>query len=413
MTMDLLNGLEEFMIRPETIEFYRNLPVDKQKELEGLEGFALASAIEEMAYRAKIESVFETFPASEKRKLSKLKEEERLKFIESKIKLAEEATYSSERQMAKSTADYIKKNAVAQQMSLLAPYPHDLARRSVFFIEENENMKRDLLDGFVIGSGSWGLTTYSGKKLFTADEKAWVVLLGLAAEHKKRGAVDWHVVKGSIRNFLREAGLPESGQYSERFVESIQAMQGGIFRFEGKSLPKSDGKQRKRPLKERIEGWHLISSFSVDNTSNQFVIVLDRAFIETFIAEFHMYARLNIKQFCKQPPTASALHRFFAGHTPGPDGCIRMNLFLVAKATNMLTEYPNELEVWPNADVKYSKKRTISRALTRLVKDETFGPRTGIKTRKRGEDDLVIIDTELAGKLVQSQKKKALPRKIN
>lgn len=410
MSRESLNSLEAFMIRPAAAEFFRELPIAERKSLEGLEGFELAAAIEDLYEKEVLRNHLASLPAATQKKIAKLSPEDRLVELRKSLNESNKTAYSAERQMAASTAEYVQKNMVPTQQSLFAPYPHDLARRSIFFIEENEKQARDALSDFVIGSGPWGLTTYSGKKLFIADEKAWVVLLAMAGNQKKSGVVDWHVVKGSIRAFLREAGLPETGQYSDRFVESIQAMQGGIFQFEGKQVPKSDGKPRKKPLKERVEGWHLISSFSIDNTTGQFVIVLDRAFIETFISEFRMYAKLNIKQFCKQPPTASALHRFFAGHTPGPDGCIRMNLFLVAKSTNMLTEYPIDLDVWPNADVKYSKKRTISRALTRLVQDGTFGSRTGIKTRKRGEDDMVIIDFVVTGKLAAPpSKKKALP----
>jgi len=413
MADEVLNSLEIFTARPsETKEFFKRLPIEIRKTLEGLEGFELAAAIEELYEQEVLRNHLATLPLTTQKRIAKLAPEEQLAELRKSLDETNRSAYSAERQMAASTAEYVKKNIVPTQQSLFAPYPHDLARRSIFFIEENEKQTRDTLSDFVIGSGPWGLTTYSGKKMFIADEKAWVVLLAMAGNQKKSGVVDWHVVKGSIRAFLREAGLPETGQYSDRFIESIQAMQGGVFRFEGKQVPKSDGKPRKKPLKERVEGFHLVSSFSIDNITGQFVIVLDRVFIETFISEFRMYAKLNIKQFCKQPPTASALHRFFAGHTPGPDGCIRMNLFLVAKSTNMLTEYPIDLDVWPNADVKFSKKRTISRALTRLVQDGTFGPRTGVKTRKRGEDDMVIIDFQVSGKLgAPGSPKKALPQK--
>lgn len=387
-----LKSLETFMIRPAAAEFYQNLPEEDLKQLDGFTGFALVAAIEEMMMKKKCNVLFENLPASEKKKLGNLSAEKRYEILLDKCAQVEHAAYESERQMAKSTADYITKNATPQQLSLLAPYPHDLARRSIFFIEESEDRERGLLSDFVVGAGSWGFTTYSGKKLYTADEKAWVVLLALANMQNNRGIVDWHVVKGSIRSFLREAGLDESGHYTKRFLESIQAMHGGVFRFEGKDLVKTDGKPRKRPLKERIEGWHLISSYSIDSTTDRFVIVLDRGFIETFVKRFHMYSKIDIRKFCRQSPSAAALHRFFAGHTPGPDGLLRMRLFLVAKATNMLIDYPQELEEWPNAKVKGAKKRIINRALQRLIQDNTFGPRTCIKRRERGEDDIVIID---------------------
>jgi hypothetical protein len=410
---ELLNSLETFMIRPTVIEFFETLPIEERKRFEGLEGFALAAAIEERYELSVLEKLYATLPPAAKKKFDKLPHEERYDELRRLKAASEQKAYDSERQMAANTAAYVKNNMVPEQQSLFAPYPHDLARRSVFFIEENEGQKRDHLAEFVIGAGPWGVIVYSGNTLFTADEKAWVVLLGLAAVQKKRGVVDWHVVRGSIRSFLREAGLSESGQYSERFVESIQAMHGGTFRFEGKEF-RQEGKTKKKPLKERIEGYHLLSNYTVDNTTGEFVVILDRSYIETFITEFHMYARLDIKRFCKQKPTASALHRFFAGHTPGPDGCIYMNLFLVAKSTNMMREYPHDITEWPNPDVKYEKKRLINRALTRLVQDGTFSSRTGVKVRGRGEDDLVVIDFHTAEKLARSTagKKRQLPQKV-
>lgn len=406
-----LNSLEAFMVREEVAEFFRCLPIEERKTLEGLEGYALATAIEEMYLRSKLAKHYETLPLTTRRKLDKLPETDKLRTL---AKLSEESAkkaYATESQLALDTAAYVKKNMAPEQQSLFAPYPHDLARRSVFFIEEYEGQKRERLEEFVIGSGSWGFTVYDGKKLYTADEKAWVVLLGLAGEQKRRGVIDWHVVKGSVREFLREAGLAETGHYSQRFLDSIEAMHSGVFRFQGKDVVKANGQPKKRAMKDRVEGYHLISNYSVDNTTGQFVVILDRSFIETFIAQFHMYARLDIQKFCRQPPTASALHRFFAGHTPGTDGCIRMTLFLVAKSINMLNKYPQTLEEWPDPEVKYQKKRIITRALAQLVKDETFGPRTSVKTRKRGEDDLVIIDFHVASKIAAAQKKKKIAHK--
>lgn len=399
------SGLNDFL-RPEAIIFFQGLPEKDKEQYEGLSGFALATAIEERYELFSLDHLLTTLPSKVRKQLGKLPDNARYFELRKLRASTELSVYSTERQQVKKTKDYISANAnqAPQQQSLFAPYPHSLARRSVFFIEENENMQqREFLSGFVIGAGPWGLTTYTGRKLFTADEKAWVVLLGIAGEQRKRGIVDWHAVKGSIRSFLRKAGLSESGHYSERFVESIQAMHGGVFQFEGKEVQSKD---KKRSFKERIEGWHLISSYSVDKTTGEFVVILDRAFIETFVTEFHMYAKLDIQTFCRQPPTASALNRFFTGHTPDSDGCIRMNLLLVARATNMLNAFGSSLDKWPDSEVKYVKKRIIERALRRLVQDNTFGLRTGIRNRKRGEDDLVVIDYAVSGKTPKTRKKK-------
>lgn len=409
MRQEPLNSLEAFMIQPVAADYYQSLPLDARKQLEGLEGYALAAAIEELYEKFILDQFSTSIPAADRKKLAKLPETDRYSQLRTMKSKLDQQAYSTERLQARKTAEYVQKNMVPEQQSLFAPYPHSLARRSVFHIEENENMKRDHLAEFVIGAGPWGLIVYSGTKLFTADEKAWVVLLALAAEQKRKGVVDWHVVRGSIRSFLRDAGLSESGQYSDRFVESITAMHGGVFRFEGKECRVGGANPKKRPFKELIEGYHLISNYSIDNMNGDFIVILDRSFIETFVTEFHMYARLDIKRFCKQRPTASALHRFFVGHTPDPDGCIRMNLFLVAKSTNMLTEFPQDINEWPNPDVKYAKKRITLRALTRLIEDGTFGPRTGIKVRGRGEDDLVVIDFNTVEKLNKPTPKKRLP----
>lgn len=397
------------VLRPVIQNYYKTLPSQEKKKLDGLEGFELATVLEDMFEESMLTAFQDLLPVATQRKLAKLDNADRLTELRKmKIKATEDA-YSSEKAQASKTAAYIKANMIPEQGNLFAPYPHEIARRSPFFIDENserfnkgksldskeETKTRPYLERLPIGAGPWGYTVFSGKKLFTTDEKAYVILLGLAAKQKKNGVVDWHIVSNSIRNFLRESKLPENGFYTARFVDGVQAMHEGVFRFEGKDLKKGSS-MKKRPLKERLEGWHLVSNYTIDNVTGDFVVTLDRAFIETFVGEFSMYANMNIELFCSLPPTASAIYRFYNSHMPDMDGCKRFNMLLVAKVTNLITpsDYPDGIETdeWPSPQVKGKKKVNIDRALKRLIADKCFGPKTCILTRKRGEDDMVVVE---------------------
>ncbi len=394
-------SLEVFhLLRPAIQEYYNSLPVEVKKTFEGLKDHDLMFALEESYEHTLLNDFQKSLPVVDQKKLSKLPDAERFAEIR-KIKFLEgEKAYQAEKDMASKTSAYIIANITPEQQSLFAPYPHDLARRSVFFIEENsdkflskDTRKRETVEDLIIGTGSWGYTLYTGKKLYISDEKAYVVLLGIAGVQKQKGVADWHVVRGSIRSFLREAGMSENGQYIERFIDSIQAMHGGTFTFEGKEL-KAKGKRKR--LKDLVEGWHLVSNYSVDSITGEFVVILDRAYIETFITQFHMYSRLDIKKFCKQRETAGAINRFFSSHMPDSDGCKRFNMLLVARVTNLVTpeDYPDSIqtEEWPSSRLKFAKKRILEKALKSLIADGTFGPKTGILTRKRGEDDMVMVE---------------------
>jgi len=395
-------SLEAFyLLRPVIQDFYQQMSDEEKKELEGLRDFELIQVLEQKYEEHLLDAHLTTLPTETQKKLSKLSAEDRYAELRKSKIINSEQAYQAEKDMGKKTAAYVLANLSPEQQNLFAPYPHDLARRSVFFIEENsdkflskETKKRETVEDLVIGTGSWGYTLYSGKKLYISDEKAYVVLLGIAGRQKQKGVVDWHVVKGSIRSFLREAGLSENGQYIERFIDSIQAMHGGTFTFAGKDNKQTKG--RKKRLKDVVEGWHLVSNYSVDSTTGEFVVILDRAYIETFITQFHMYSRMDIRKFCKQRETAGAINRFFNSHMPDPDGCKRFNMLLVAQVTNLITpeDYPDK-EVtgeWPNSRIKFAKKRLLDKALKSLIEDGTFGPKTGIITRKRGEDDLVMVE---------------------
>ena len=383
---NLLNSLEVFMVQQPAVDYFETLPINKRRSLDGQSGYVLAASIEELYLQHLLDVYRKSLPTVTRKKLAALPEEEQYKALRNMKSIVDQHAYESERQQAKKTVDYIQKYTIPQQQDLFTPYPHDLSRRSPFFVEEGDSLPRDMLDRLVIGAGNWGLLVFTGRKLYTSDEKAWVVLLGLAGAQKKKGVTDWHVVKGSIRSFLREAGISENGHYIQRFNDSVTAMHGAVFEFEGRPIKDIGTRQGARGIQE---GWHLISNYSIDGNTGDFIITLDRGYIETFISGFHQYAQLDIKKFCKQSPTASAIHRFFAGHTPEKDGLVRMHMFLVGKATNII---PPSLTEWPDSRYKADKKRSMQRALNKLIEDGTFGPRTSIITRTKGTDDLVIID---------------------
>lgn len=406
---DLDIALNGASIRQEARDFYENMSPLDRKQFDGLKDFELGTSIEDAYMRSVLQAFAQNLPAVTQKKLAKMEEPQRvaeLTKLHSEQCMAalnnQRNTYSGESEIARNIVSDITKNLVPQQQELFAAYSHELSRKSLFFIEENDSQNRDLLDDFVIGSGSWGYTVYTGRKLFTADEKTFVLLAAVAERQRQQGVADWHVVKGSIRSFLRQGGLAESGFYIDRFVTSISAMHGGSFTFEGKEFPteKDNPKTKKKREKERARktGYNLISNYDIDPVNGNYIVILDRVFIETYIKSFHLYSRINVQTFCRQAPTSAALHRFFAGHTPGPDGCIRMNLLTVVKNNNMLMDHPGA-DKWPDKTIKGAKKKLIKRALVRLVDDGTFGPRTGIVTRPKGEDDMVVIDTISEGML--------------
>ena len=84
----------------------------------------------------------------------------------------------------------------------------------------------------------------------------------------------------------------------------------------------------------------------------------------------------------------------------------RSSLLTVTKNTNMLMDYPGSITEWPSAELKSAKKKHISRALKRLVEDGTFGQRTEILSKGKGEDDIVVIDYNVQDRLQQKKTKK-------
>lgn len=400
-----IDALQE--LRPVLQGFYQTLPVSEKKQLNGLKGFDLSGALEDLYEKHLLELFLKNLPPATKRILMGLPMVARFDELRKLKVKAEEKAYSLEKRQTSNRANCVRtKQPPEQQLSLIAPYPNEFARRSVFHIEENkeklterDNKRlRPLLDEMPIGAGPWGITVFTGRKLYTSDEKTFVVLLGLAARQKKEGVTDWHILRGSMRNFLRESHLSENGYYTNRFVDSVKTMKTSSFFFEGKEMKQDllDNQSKNRAPKERIGGWSLISHFEIDNTTGDYVITLGRAFIETFVGEFRMYSHMNIELFCKMPPLASALYRFYNSHLPDGDGFKRFKMLLVAKATNLLmpTDYTDGIETdnWPSPEVKRKKKTSIERALKRLIEDGAFGAKTSVHTRKRGEDDMVIVE---------------------
>jgi hypothetical protein len=400
-----VDALQE--LRPVLQGFYQSLPVCERKHLEGLKEYDLSVALEDLYEKHLLELFLKTQTPATKRSLMTLPLEARyVELRKLKVKAEETAYFLEKKQTSILAHTVLAKQRPEQQLSLIAPYPNEFARRSVFHIEENKEkfIERDnkryrpLLDEMPIGAGPWGITVFTGRKLYTSDEKTYVVLLGLAARQKKEGVTDWHILRGSMRNFLRESHLAENGYYTNRFIDSVKTMNTSSFFFEGKEMKQKllDNQTKTRSQKERIGGWSLISHFEIDNTTGDYVITLGRAFIETFVCEYRMYAYMNIELFCKMPPLASALYRFYNSHLPDGDGFKRFKMLLVAKATNLLmpSDYPGGVETdnWPSPEIKRKKKTSIERALKRLIDDGAFGAKTSVHTRRRGEDDIVIVE---------------------
>ncbi|QOX80852.1 hypothetical protein FY034_17665 (plasmid) [Trichlorobacter lovleyi] len=412
--------IDDGMLTSEVREFYQSLdPVDR-KQFDGLEEFNLMIAIQDAYNKSVLDKFMGTLPASVQKKIVRLDDDTRYLELSDLRHASIQKQSDAEQIISKNIVTTITQNFVPQQQELFAPYHHELSRKSLYFIDENKGQVREHLTDFVIGTGSWGYTVYSGVKLYIGDEKTYVILAGIAEQQRLLGIQDWHIVRGSIRSFLRQAGLPENGDYTDRFVLSLEALYSGSFTFESKDFKEKlhDNRLKKKRMKDKAlkAGFRLISNYEVDSVNKSFTVILDRVYIETFIRSMHMYSRIDVRAFCKLPPTSAALFRFFSSHTPGPDGCIRMNLLTVVKNNNMLTDFPQDVSEWPDKDVKAYKKKLIVRGLTRLVTDGLFGPRTSVVSRKRGDDDMVVIDMDsprsrviksAAGKKLIGDKKKA------
>lgn len=311
---------------------------------------------------------------------------------------------------AKKTSRMIMDNIKPVQQALpsvIAPYPHDITRQSMFFIEspqkDKKNIKtsprdnsietvREMLNGLIIGTGSWGKLKLTGPMLFVRDEKIMLIIFSEVYDNITKGLSDPYTVNGTIRHLLKKAGYPTTGQYYKQVRDSLEHMGQVTFTLTGNLAGTKKKKRNIDPLRQ----YHLvktdINTTGEDETAT-YSIRVDAHFFETFINEFNLYKKIDVPLYCSLPPVAAAIYRFFNSHE-FTAGRKVFSMLLVAKVINLIVDkdWPDGADQnnWPDAGLKRTKKQLLQKSLELLVEKRVF-PAAYIKATGRGHDDTVIV----------------------
>jgi hypothetical protein len=309
---------------------------------------------------------------------------------------------------AKRTAKMIERGIkpVQQSLPVIAPYPHDITRQSMFFIESSTGERkisvRDMLNDAIIGVGSWGNLKITGPRLYIRDEKILLIIFHEIAENIRLNKHNPYIVSGNMSDLLKKAGLSTGGHYYRQVRDSLEHMGKVTFSLNGNL---AGSKKKKRSL-DPLRQYHLvktdIDTLGDDDTAT-YSVRADPRFFETFISEFSLYQRIDVKLYCSLPPVAAAIYRFFNSHD-FTSGRKVFSMLMVAKVINLMVDedWPAGADnsEWPDAKVKSNRKETIKSALKKLVQAGVF-VEAFIKAGRRGEDDTVIV-LERAQKKIKS-----------
>jgi hypothetical protein len=320
-------------------------------------------------------------------------------FLDNFVVMSDSSHRNEAMEAAKKTAALITANIHPMQQALpqvIAPYPHDITRKSMFFIEsstgERKIATRDMLNGMMIGTGSWGHLKLTGPRLYIRDEKILLTIFSAVSVNIQKNKQNPYIVCGSFRELLLDAGLGTGGHYYKQVRDSLEHMGRVTFSLTGHLA----GSKKKNRHLDPLRQYHLvktnIDTVGEDETAT-YTLYVDPQFFETFIQEFHLYQKIDVRLYCSLPPVAAAIYRFFNSHQY-TNGRKAFGLLLVTKVINLLVDedWPEgaDRDAWPDSKIKSNRKTTVNKALKTLVVRKAFGG-AFIKTGIRGEDDTVVV----------------------
>jgi|WetSurMetagenome_2_1015567.scaffolds.fasta_scaffold01448_3 hypothetical protein len=196
-------------------------------------------------------------------------------------------------------------DAAAQQELKLSPLPTSMCRVSPFFpLSKNELINRKQMDNLVIGSGSWGVLTYSGPQLSIHDEDNLYGILGLI--QKKKAAS--FVLLCYAKELLTFCNQNDSKGNYERLKKSLELMVNCKMTL---TRPTGGSKKKKRSIK--WDSSNILSFVGGDDATGKLKIIPNPYFYEMYLAKD--YTLLDIQRRSKIKGLISkALYRFVMSH---------------------------------------------------------------------------------------------------